>query len=455
MKYTILLLLAGISGGCSEYSIYNEPCPGNDKPQTNQCAPANHHERGGRTVDQGSIAEPNGVLTLRDAVRLTLLHNPELKAYAYNIRAAEARHLQTGLWQNPELEIEVENVGGSGYFSGFDSAETTIQLSQIIEPGGKISKRKKVFAYDTQLAEIEYYARRSDISSELTHTFITLLFLQEKLALSEELVQISDAIVSSVEKRVQAGKDSSIDLSRARIGLAKATLQQLDIARYYEATRIHLGTYWNSRTPAFTKAVGRWDELSELPAFEDLQQRLKNHPEMIQRAVEVQQRKAAMALADAGRGGDIKIAGGLKHFNDVDDTAFVFGLSIPLSISDRNQGGRREAAQQLRMAQEMQNASALNVWNQVNQLYANLHTAYTSAMILRDEVMADSEQMFNAAQVSYEQGKIHYLELLDSQKVYFASKNDYLDALADYHFAKTELEQLLGQGLQNINLTVK
>ena len=451
MKYIILLFLAGILSGCSERSIHHKQVlPNNTLQEPKYSSPVH-------TVNiyENAVTEPNGVLTLRNAVRLTLLHNPELKAYSYNIRAAEARHLQAGLWQNPELEIEVENVGGSGEFSGLDSAETTIQLSQIIKLGDKIGKRKQIFAYDTQLAENEYCAKRLDIACELTKAFITLLFIQKKIELSEELVQISDAIVDSVDKRVQAGKVSSIDLSKARVGMANFKLQQLEITQYYNVTRSKLSSYWNNRTPVFTEAVGQMDELGVLPKIEDLQFFLKNNPEMIQRAVEVQKRKAEMAFADSLRGGDLKIAAGVKHFNDLDDTAFVFGFSIPLSVSDRNQGGRMEAIQQYRKAQEMQKVSAIGVWNEINRLYAGLQTAHTKATILREEVLAGSEEMFNASKISFEQGKKDYLELLDSQRMYFALKNEYIDTLAEYHIAKTELERLVGQSLQSINIKVK
>src|SRR5215213_7860950 len=41
-------------------------------------------------------ANPTGPLSLRDAVSLALLHNPELAAFAWEIRVQEARTLQAG-----------------------------------------------------------------------------------------------------------------------------------------------------------------------------------------------------------------------------------------------------------------------------------------------------------------------------------------------------------------------
>jgi outer membrane protein, heavy metal efflux system len=72
---------------------------------------------------------PNDVLTLRQALALALLQNPELSAFTWEVRAAEARTLQVGLRPNPELGLEVENIAGTGAFQGGRSAETTLRLS--------------------------------------------------------------------------------------------------------------------------------------------------------------------------------------------------------------------------------------------------------------------------------------------------------------------------------------
>ena len=62
-------------------------------------------------------------------------HNdrPSEEAYSWDIRSAEARMLQAGALPNPELEIEVEEFGGSGETEGFDAATTSVILSQVID----------------------------------------------------------------------------------------------------------------------------------------------------------------------------------------------------------------------------------------------------------------------------------------------------------------------------------
>jgi cobalt-zinc-cadmium efflux system outer membrane protein len=95
-------------------------------------------------VSPPQLEEPSGVISLRQALSLALMHNPELAAFSLEVRAGDAKALQASLFPNPELEAEVENFGGTEEWSRFDGAETKVVLRQLIEIGGKRSKRTKV-----------------------------------------------------------------------------------------------------------------------------------------------------------------------------------------------------------------------------------------------------------------------------------------------------------------------
>jgi cobalt-zinc-cadmium efflux system outer membrane protein len=118
----IVVLLTGCG---KEFSVENV--------QSSESPPIKINNRpSAETVDEISVVnvkETDAALTLRDALSLTVMHNPVLKAYSHVVRAAEARQLQAGLWNNPEFEYELEDFGGIGNFKGTDSAESTIGLN--------------------------------------------------------------------------------------------------------------------------------------------------------------------------------------------------------------------------------------------------------------------------------------------------------------------------------------
>jgi len=445
-KICAVLIFSVWLAGCNQSSM---PVPNASPDLTaSESVPKQASDRSPEPVAADEIQEPDGPLTLRDALSLALLHNPELKAFSYSIRAAEARHLQAGLWPNPELDISVEDVGGSGDLSGFDGAETTIQLSQLLDLAGKDEKLQRVAYFDTKLAESDYHMKRLDIAVAVTTSFIELLFLQEKQLLSQNLINVSEAVIKSVNHRVDAGKDSPLDLLKAKVALEKAKLYHHEIDKQVEALRIRQASYWSSKRPAFTYAEGDLDKIDAVPEISEIQTLLQKNPEIVQWAFEIEKREAELRLARAKSVPDLTVSGGIKHFNADDEAAFVFGLSLPLPVTNRNQGERLEAIHNLNKAKHQEQALYQYVWSRLHQLHGQLQTASLKATVLKKEILSISEKIFTASKVSYEQGKIGYLELLDAQRSYFAAEDEYIDALAQYHIVKTELERLIGQSLE-------
>ncbi len=399
----------------------------------------------------GDVSEPNGVLTLKDALSLTLRHNHELKAFSYEVKAAGARQLQAGLWENPELSLDVEDVGGRGPYRGTGSAETTIQLSQLIELGNKAQTRAKVFSYATELADMDYEARRLDICTDLTKTFTELLYVEQKQMLSQDLIATLGHIADSTDRRVQAGKDSALDLSKARAALAKAQVQHQAVEQYKAFLRKKLSSYWGSQSPGRFSPAGSLEQVWAIPSPDELQHLLQSNPDVARWAIEEQKRRAEVASARVRSIPNITVGGGVKQFNETDDTAFVFGLSIGLPIANQNQGERLEASHNLSKATEQKQAAELAAWNELNRLYAHLYNAHRKATAYKNEILPSCREVFGASQISYDEGKIDYLTLLDAQRTYFESQNEYLDALADYHLYRTELERLIGRGLDELN----
>ena len=88
------------------------------------------------------LVEPQGALSLTEALSLALLHNPTLQEFAWGIRISDVKTLRAGLLPNPELDVEAENFLGSGQQRDFDQTETTVAISQLFELGGKRAKER-------------------------------------------------------------------------------------------------------------------------------------------------------------------------------------------------------------------------------------------------------------------------------------------------------------------------
>jgi cobalt-zinc-cadmium efflux system outer membrane protein len=128
--------------------------------------------------------EPNTPITLQQSLALALLHNPELQAFSWQLRAQEAKILQESLIPNPVLLAKVENFGGSDPMNRFEGAMTTFSISQLIELGDKRVKRTRLAEKDHALSTWDYEAKRLQVITEVAQRFIEVLADQRRVQLA-------------------------------------------------------------------------------------------------------------------------------------------------------------------------------------------------------------------------------------------------------------------------------
>lgn len=391
--------------------------------------------------------EPTGSLTLREAAALALMHNPRLAMASIERRAAAARELQASLWRNPEVDVEIESLAGSGDMSGFDGAETTVSLGQLIELGGKRAKRTQVAALDVELAEWDFEARRLDTLQQMTQAFVRVLGAQERLALAEQLRGLSAQAQAAVAQRVEAGKDSAVENLRADVVMSKSRIELRKAAQALASARQNLAAVWGARTASFDEAAGEFYIVPSVPSLSDVNEILASNPDVARWAVEHRQRRAALDLEKAQATPDITVAAGVQRFEESDDSAFIVGLALPIPLFDRNQGGIEEATANLAKARKQQQAVEIELRAELGEAWNALTAAHDEVQILRDEVLPKAEQAFEAAQQGYHEGKFDYLYVLDTQRTFFETQVQYIDAIEAYHLAKADVERLAGQAL--------
>ncbi len=402
-------------------------------------------------VDTASLEEePTGTITLRQALSLALLRNPELAAFSWEVRAREARALQASLLPNPEISVELENIGGSGEASGFDQTETTIGLSQLIELGGKRGKRTRVAALESDLAAWDYEIKRLDVLTQVTQSFVGVISAQERVALNTELVRVAQRFVNIVAQRVQAGATSPAEESRARVALSNAQIQLDRTQRELEAARKRLAATWGSSDPAFQQAGGQLDTSLKILEYDQLLSLLSQNPEIARWAVEMKRRGAVLSLAKAQSIPDPSIGGGLRRLNESDDNAFVVGLSIPVPIFNRNQGATEAARMRINQGDWARHATELRISTLLAESYQGLSTAFNEATTLQISVLPEAQKAFDIINDGYKLGKFGFLEVLDAQRTLFDSRSQYLLSLTEYQKAKADLERLIGQSLDTI-----
>ncbi len=397
--------------------------------------------------DLEDFMEPVGVLTLRDVLALALRRNPELAAFSWEVRVRDAERLQAGLLPNPQFQIEVEDFGGSAPFNGFDGSQTTIQLGQLIELGGKRDLRSQVASFERNLSGWDYERKRIDVFTEASQNFINVLSAQEQSNVADTLLTLAEQVASTISEKVKAGKVSPVEETRTQVAAATSRIEAERAKRALQANRVRLASSWGSNTVAFDRVSGNLDSIHAIPDFDQVVSRVVQNPDLARWADERNLRMAALQLEKAGRIPDPFVVAGIRRLTAFDSNAFVANIAIPLPLFNRNQGTIQAAQYRLEQADREKEAAEVRVRASLSDSYQFLSAAYAEATALKNEVLPGAQSAYDAVQEGYLQGKFGFLDVLDAQRTFFAAKQQYIQALTSYHKAVSEVERITGEPL--------
>lgn len=391
--------------------------------------------------------ENTGTLTLPKALELALLNSPKLATAEWEIRAGEARTLQAKLLPNPEFSIQTENFGGNKTLKGFSGAETTFELSQLIELGGKRAKRMQQSAAELKLSGWDYETKRLDVLTEVTKDYIEMAKAQDVIALNEDVVRLAEQVLQTVAERVKAGKISPIEEIKAETELAGSQIELDKARRALESAKKKLASNWGDYQPKFIKVEGNLEAVRPIPTADELAQRIKQNPDLARWVMELEQRQATLGVEKSKKIPDITLSTGVKRLGENNENAFVTSLSIPIPLFNHNQGGIKEAEANLIKTESERNAVEEEIRATLAESYETLASAYQEIQALHSSVMPGAERAFNATREGFREGKFGYLEIVDAQRTLNEVKSRYIDALATYHKSIANLERLTGEPL--------
>ena len=392
----------------------------------------------------GSQPQESGEpITLARALALTLERSPELAAFSWDIRAAEARILQAKLVPNPEISWDGEDFTRAGVQSATESMQNTLVLSQLIELGGKRSSRVREAQFDRRAAEWDYQVKRLEVLKATSLAFIDVLGGQRKVRLAEENVQLAEREIPITEKRLEAGKASNVELIRANTEVATARIELTEATHDLETARVNLAAQWGAKKATFPSVSGNLEELRPIPSLESLKTKLQANPELAKWTTERQRREATLSVARAEGHPDLTVNAGPRLLGASHaDMSLVAGFSIPLPLWNRNQGKIAEAEANVAKTSDERAAAEAGVYAELNEAYQTLQRATEEVRMLRDTVLPGAKSVVDQTTEGYATGRFSQLDVLDAQKSYIETRTQYVRALSDFQKAAAQIDAL-------------
>jgi cobalt-zinc-cadmium efflux system outer membrane protein len=397
-------------------------------------------QRGTEAIEQLVAAKLGGEMTVDDAVAVSLLKSPRLRALYRELGVAESEIVAAGLPQNPAFVVQRRFPGQAAEY------DVTQEFMSVF----LIPLRRR-------LAETQFDRERLRVTQELVNQTAEVRSAYFRAQAAAQIVEMrrsvaaaGDASLEAARALRNAGNTNRLGVAQEQIGANRARLDladaELEVAASRERLNVLLGL-WGEET--------RWRIPGRLP---DLPER-EVSPEELERAAVSERLDLASQRAEIeGLAQSLGITNITALIPDLSLTAHTErepegkttsgpSLSFVAPIFDYGQAARARARNLLLQAEDRYAALAIEIRSEVRSAFTRMSLARKKAEFYRREVLPVQETVTRETQLQFNGMFFGVFQLLQARQAQIDAGRDYIQALSEYWLARTELEKALGRRL--------
>lgn len=378
-------------------------------------------------------------LSLREAEAVALFFNPELRVARQRSGVALAAAEHAGLWEDPMLGVDGERILESVEYPWIIGSliEVTIPISGRLEAEKRQAEGEHLAAV-LRVVDAEW-STRIELRREWFEWSAAASRLDALQAFAERLSEVA-GIVRSLEDAGELARLESRLFTIEEANTAIELRQMRDeVARGVLRVKREMGLSPSApvmlvRSSLAAAECGR--------AEEDSSRLIASSTRLAVARAEYEAAERTLALEIRKQYPDLRV--GLGGKSEEDQPRFMFGLSLPLPIWNRNQGPIAEAS----AARELARAEHDALLERLIASLADSRLALESAAARRDGIertvvpLADQQQA--DAQRSAELGEVDTVLLLQSITLQYRTKRELIDAALAHVLAGLEVVASLG-----------
>lgn len=355
------------------------------------------------------------------------------------VDAAEARVRQAGVRPNPELSLEAENAFGSGPFSGYDNAETTLSVSQDLELWGRRGARVGVAQAEGRTSLLRRDLATLDAAGRLALAYAEAEAAERRLQLAQEALDLTIADARALMILVEEGREPLFRgiQAQSQAAAARAALDEAQAER--DAAFARLTAVAMLPNPVTSIGASLLDR--EPPAVVPTS---STSPEVRVAQAERDAAESQIEVERVRARPDVRVSVGVRRYEAEDATALTFGVSMPLPLFDRNRGNYDAAQAEFRAADARVMAATQTAQADLAGAEARLRSA-NSRVWATDGGVTAAEEAYRLSRIGFEAGRISQLELSSSRAALIAARNAAVDARLARVRAEVDLARLQGR----------
>jgi outer membrane protein TolC len=388
-------------------------------------------------------------LSLQDVITAAVKNNPSVLESQKRWEEKGSRIVSAKALANPQFGIMKDDIP-AGSLNPFKGMMTEYDLVQDIMNPSKLSLMGKMAANDAAMAKGNYQDKRIQTYVEAKQAYYDLLYASKALEIGKENQLLMGQLAKIAQVNYSTGMVPLQDTLRAQTEYSTMTTDLLNMAAMEAVAKAKLNTImgrpsdselavneeFSAPPPNFDLASLQNSALTTRPALQGMQSQV----EMAENGVQLAKKQAVLP--------DFQVQLGYKKYEEMTPSAWKISVMAMLPVwQDKNKADIKAADANLQASKaalaNMQNMTGLDVQMALTEAQTN----WRQIDLFKNTIVPQAEQSYEAAVVSYTNGKADFMAVLDALTTLRNAKLGYYKAKIDYEKAATNLEKAVGKPL--------
>jgi outer membrane protein, heavy metal efflux system len=381
-------------------------------------------------------------------------NNPTLLAGKLGIDESKAQEITAFLRPNPNLTVSTDGTQIAPY-KGVWQPFTGTQFAGIVSYLHERRHKRELRLESAQKATGIAVSGQADLMRSLLFAlraaFVQTLQQKAIFELAKENLAYYDHVLDVNRERYKAGGIAQVDLDRLELQRVNYESDLQTAEESLETAKIQLLMLLNDRTPVDQFDVtGPFDFSRQITPLDEVRQAaLDNRPDLKAALQSVDKAKTDHRLAVANGSTDPTFSGWYTY-NPSFNNPFAHqtlgaSVSIPLRIFDRNQGEKLRTQLDIDRNEKLMEATLAQVLADVDSAYATVGSTVILLQPYKDKYLQQASRVRDTIAFSYEHGAASLLDFLNAQAEYRSVQVNYLNLVASYLNAASQLNQAVGR----------
>jgi cobalt-zinc-cadmium efflux system outer membrane protein len=385
-------------------------------------------------------------MTIQDALDFAEKNNPELNQLDEQINITSASRLNSFGLHPLQFSFLQE---GMPSLSDNQFLEKRQSLIQSIDFPLTSFYRYKSNSAGHDAALLQYEQAKRNLRAQVKQAYVNVIHARKMIDLSKQKLAIANELNETAQNRLTAGEASEMEAMRTEISFAQAENDLLnaelgfDVARYALFEVIGLDADEQRYDIVFPDSLTFLDfSIDQHKILAELEQQ----PGLLSREKNYISKGYAVNQAWSSTLPDFEFSIYRQDFGTgYNFYGFEAGISIPLWFAFNQLPAIQKARAENRIAQFELAKSKLAMKREIENAWHGFSISRQTLVRYKKLISERSDKLLQLTLQGYRLGEIGLLALLDTQRTFIISRENYYNALRNYYFRLIELEKHISQ----------